>query len=910
MQISVTRYPWRGVLYVAVAMLAIALGQAQGQESQPAGAPAVQTSPQQPESSQDQAAPETQSQAAEPPAVEPAAESSASQGQAAEVPAAPAQAAEVQTQPVEASAPEPSAQVPASQAETPLPPASQPVEVPATQPVQPPVTPPAQTLPPQMQLQAQPVTPGQESPQGRLIQAVNIEGLQKVPETFVRARLRTKAGSTYDEAEVRSDLRRLIESNRFSGVDATYRVEPDGQVTVTFRVQEKPILSQVQFEGNSHVSTKDLLSTTGLAPGQAADIFTLRQAVDRIVQKYREDGYYYAKVSLDEEKLQTQGIALFHIAEGPRVKTRKIVFEGNASFPASRLSGTLETKTYIWIFRKGAYDPDVVARDETNIANFYRDQGYLDVRVSHRLEFAANREDLTLVFLIDEGKQYFIKELQFEGNTVLRDTDLLALMRLQAGSPLLQDYVKADIKAIKDAYGKLGYIYADISAVPAFLPEPNQVRLVFHIKEGPKIHVDEVVIRGNERTQDRVIRRQVTLLPGEIYDSTQQEKIKTRLTETQLFEDVEVSPAGGEDDVRNVLVRVSEANTTQFIIGAGITSNNGLLGNLTLENRNFDIGRWPRSSSDFFHGQAFRGAGQLMRIQLEPGTEMTRFRITFREPFLLEKPISLGTSVYIFQRNRKDYTEERAGGTLSLGKRIQSGFLKDWNIEGAGRWEYVTISDAHKWYTARDIRDVEGGSYLSTFKLSLLRDKTDSAWFPTTGDRFLTSVEQAGVFGGSYTFTKMEAGYNWYRTIRTDVFDRKTVWANRVQAGYGFGDVPVFERYYAGGIGSMRGFAYRGVSPRQGPHHQAIGGDFLLLGGSEVSFPLFGKDLRGVFFTDMGTVERDFTITGWRMSVGFGIDFVVRLFGPIPMSFNFGFPVVKESRDDTQIFSFSLGTAF
>jgi outer membrane protein insertion porin family len=752
-----------------------------------------------------------------------------------------------------------------------------------------------------------PGAPGQESPQGRIIKAVDIEGLISVPEAFVRARLRTRAGSTYDESEVRADLRRLIESNRFSAADATYRITEDGQVVVTFRVQEKAVLSQVQFEGNAHISTKDLLAATGLAPGSPADMFTLRQAIDRIQQQYRENGYYYVQVSLDEEKIQTEGIALFRIVEGPRVKTRKIEFEGNKSFPASRLIGTLETKTYIWIFRKGAYDPEVVARDETSLANFYRDQGFLDVRVSHRLEFAPNREDLTLVFLIDEGPQYFIKELVFEGNTVLPDAFLLAMMRLQVGSPLMQDFVKADVKTIREAYGSRGYIYAEINTASAFLPEPASVRLTFQIKEGPQIHVADVIIRGNELTQDRVIRRQVTLYPGDIYDSTKQEPIRTRLYETQLFEDVEVRDAGGEGDTRNVLVRVTEANTTNLIVGAGISSNSGLLGNITLENRNFDIGKPPHSAGEFFRGRAFKGAGQIFRLELEPGTELTRFRISFREPYLFEKPISLGTSAYIFQRDRDGYTEGRMGGTLSLGKRLESGLLKGWNIEGAGRWESVDISDVD-WDDAEDIREVKGTSYLSTAKVSLMRDRTDSAWFPTTGDRFLASVEQAGAFGGPYTFNRIQAGYNWYRTLRTDVFDRKTVWGTRVDGGYIFGDVPVFERFYAGGIGSLRGFAYRGVSPRQGIHDQPIGGKFLLLAGTEVSVPLFGKDVRGVLFTDMGTVEEDFTITSWRMSIGLGLRFVLRIFGPVPMSFDFGIPVAKKSGDDTEVFSFSLGT--
>ncbi len=774
--------------------------------------------------------------------------------------------------------------------------AQQPATQPATQPAAPDVPAP------------QPANPAdQESPQGRLIKAVTIEGLTAVPEAFVRARLRTRAGNTYDEAEVRADLRRLIEANRFNSADATYHVDPEGQVVVVFRVQEKSVLSQIQFEGNTHIATKDLLGATGLTAGSAADIFSLRQAVDKIQQTYREKGYYYAQVNLDEEKLQTQGIALFRVIEGPRVKTRRIEFEGNKSFPGSRLVGILETKTYIWIFRAGAYDPDVVTRDETNLVNFYRDQGFLDVRVSHRLEFAPNREDLTLVFLIDEGQQYFIKQLVFEGNTVLRDDELLGMMRLQVGSPLLQDYLKADLKAIRETYGSRGYIYAELNATPTFLPEVAQVRLTVKIKEGPMIHVADVIIRGNEMTQDRVVRRQVTLYPGQIYDSTKQEPMKNRLLETQLFEDVEVRDAGGEGDTRNVLVRVAEANTTQFIVGAGISSNNGLLGNITLENRNFDIGKPPENAGEFFRGRAYKGAGQTFRLELEPGTEMTRFRVSFREPYLLEKPVSLGTSAYVFKRNYTEYDLERMGGTLSLGKRLDSGLLKGWSVEGAGRWENVDLTGI-KWYTAKDIKEDRGNSYLSTAKLSLLKDRTDSAWFPTTGDRFLTAVEQADVFGGDWMFTKLTGDYSWYRTLRTDVFDRKTVWGNRVDAGYIFGDAPVFERFYGGGIGSLRGFAYRGVSPRQGIKDQAVGGDFLLMTGSEVSYPLFGKDLRGVFFTDMGTVERDLTISSWRVSVGFGVRFVLRIFGPVPMSFDFGIPVAKQGEDKTQVFSFSLGT--
>jgi len=744
--------------------------------------------------------------------------------------------------------------------------------------------------------------------EGLIVKDVRIVGLKVVPEAFVRARLRTRPGMAYSEAAVRADLRRLLETGKFAAVDAGYTIE-EGQVVVTFRIREKPLLKDIRFVGNKRISTKDLLAEVNLKPGDPIDLFLLRQAVENIQQLYRQSGYHYVRVTLDEQRLTKEGVAVFRIVEGPRVKIRKILFEGNRAFRASRLSRVIETKTYIPLLRTGIYDPEAISRDEVNIANFYRDNGYLDVRVSHRLEFAENREDLTVVFLIDEGPQYFIKEVQFEGNTVLSDSYLAGLMKLQSGSPLLQDVLKSDLRAIRDAYGQRGYIYAQVRASWIFLKEPARVRLVVHIEEGPRIRVGRIVIRGNERTQDRVIRRQLRLYPGEYYNSREQQRARVRLIETGLFEQVDITPVGQQDNVRDVLVRVKEAQTVQFLIGVGVTSNSGVLGNLMIENRNFDITRWPRSWGEFFRGQAFRGGGQLFRLQLEPGTELTRFRIVFREPYLFDKPISLGTSAYLFQRGRDAYAEERLGFTLSLGKRHTEGIFRNWGTEAAARWEWIDITDVD-WFDAEDIRESAGSNYLSTLRLSLVRDTTDSRWFPSVGSRFALSWEQAGVFGGDWTFSKVIAGYNWYKTLRVDVFDRKTIFATRARVGYIFGDAPVFERFYGGGIGSIRGFDFRGVTPRAGIRRDRVGGDFEVLTGAELSFPLFGKELRGVVFTDMGTVEEDFEFTTWRISAGFGIRVVVQFFGPVPLSFDFAWPLAKDDEDDTQVFSFTFGTVF
>ena len=187
---------------------------------------------------------------------------------------------------------------------------------------------------------------------------------------------------------------------------------------------------------------------------------------------------------------------------------------------------------------------------------------------------------------------------------------------------------------------------------------------------------------------------------------------------------------------------------------------------------------------------------------------------------------------------------------------------------------------------------------------------TDSRVFPTQGYRFSVSWEQAGLLGGDYDFGKPAISYAWYKTVKTDILDRKSVLAVRADTAYIVGDAPVFERYYAGGFGSLRGFSFRGISPRDGVKHNRVGGDFIFLTGGEYSFPLYGKMFRGVTFLDMGTVEKSLGITTWRAAVGLGLRVQVDFFGPVPIVFDFGFPIAVGDRDNTQIFNFAFGASF
>jgi outer membrane protein assembly factor BamA len=221
----------------------------------------------------------------------------------------------------------------------------------------------------------------------------------------------------------------------------------------------------------------------------------------------------------------------------------------------------------------------------------------------------------------------------------------------------------------------------------------------------------------------------------------------------------------------------------------------------------------------------------------------------------------------------------------------------------------VEISDL-RILASNQIRDVKGNSFVTSVKGTVVRDTTDSRLIPTEGYRVSVGWEQVGALGGDFDFGKPTVSAAWYKTVRTDVFDRKSVFATRIDMGYIVGDAPVFERYYGGGFGSIRGFDFHGVTPRAGIFEDRVGGKFILLTGAEYSVPIYAKNIRGVTFLDMGTVEEEFEVTSWRVAVGFGLRVHIDFFGPVPIVLDFGWPLAKDDDDDTRVFNFSFGASF
>lgn len=738
------------------------------------------------------------------------------------------------------------------------------------------------------------------------IESVEFRGLNRVTSSYCQDITGVRAGGAFDKAALDEAATRLLRTGRFQAASVKSEETPDG-MRVVFELKERPTIIAIKFKGNSKFRDGQLKEVVTQKIDEPADWFAVRDGRDAIVAKYKEAGFGDVQVSFDQAEVEKTSELLYAVTEGNKVVIRTIRFEGNANIEARKLKKELETKTAWWIFRTGAFDKDVAEADTARVQNLYRDKGYLDAKASYFTELAANGSDLTVVFTVEEGTRYSLESIEYRGQSALGEDELRGLTRSQVGAPVDRPQIENDAKAIQERYGSLGYIDARVRPVRVFSEAPGLARLAFEIDEGEQFRVGKVVVRGNTRTKDKVVRRVLNLYPpDDLFNLTEAKDAEKRLVETRIFSSAKVIPVGDQPGVRDAVMDVVESEKAgDFLFGIGVTSNSGLVGSIVLDMQNFDLFDTPRTWAEFFKLRSFFGGGQRLRIELQPGTDVNRFRIDFTEPYLFDKPLRYDLSLFYFERDRDGYNEARIGESSSIGKRFEKGILQGWSGELAFRAEHIEIDDVDL-FASNEIREDEGGNNIEGTKGSLVRDRTDSRFVPSRGDRFRISYEQVGLFGGDHHFGKLASSYNWYTTLLTDRQDRKYTLQLRAEGGLIVGSAPVFERYYAGGIGSIRGFEYRGVGERDGIDRNNVGGDYLLLLGTEYSYPLYEDNLRGHIFLDTGTAGSG----AYRAAIGTGVRFTLNFLGPLPLEFNLAFPFLKDSEDDEQVFSFAIGGIF
>ncbi len=740
--------------------------------------------------------------------------------------------------------------------------------------------------------------------ENKIIDSVQAQGNVYIGEEKMLSMVRSRAGQIFNAAQAQEDVSRIA---TITGVEfAYYSTELVGdKVKLIFVIKEKIVIRELTFTGNKKFDSNVLAEQLGFARGDYLDKFMAGAGAEKLTEYYRKKGYPFVKVSFDDSGID-RGRLHYIIDQGTLVKIKKVRFKGNASVKSRELKKTIKSKpkdfgVFQNYFKQTAVDDDLVKLQQA-----YDRRGYLDTKVNAQTDFSKNKKGAEVIFTIEEGKQYDVVGIELQGNKFLSDANLTSTFRLKVGKFYSDEKAEYDRDEILKAYRRLGFIDVRVKQSRQFVPD-NKIIARFDIEEDGRFRIGKVNISGNKTTQDKVIRRildESEFKPGEWYNAD----IAKGDGEGELEKDVKgsvyaetatITPVGEKAGQKDAEVRITEGKTGSIIFGAGVSSTDGLIGQMVFEQRNFDVKKWPKNWRKFFSEDAFKGAGQRLRIALEPGTEVSRYSISFTEPYLRDKPIAMTIAGSNWQRGMESYNETRQKGYLGFTRRMKQGKYRTL----AFRVENVGVEDLDD-DAPKEVRDVKGDNFLAGIRIGFGRDTTDNRFSPTKGKNYEFGYEQVA---GSHTFGILDGTYRWYKTLREDIARRKTVLETKLYAGTIIGNAPLFEKFYGGGLGSIRGFEYRGVSPRSGVDKDPVGSKWIVTASGEISVPLTKEALSGLLFVDTGMVETG----GIRASAGIGIQIMIpQWFGPVPMRFELATPFMKSGEDSTQMFSFSAGALF
>lgn len=740
--------------------------------------------------------------------------------------------------------------------------------------------------------------------ENRVIDSIQTQGNVFISEGKILSMARSRAGQKFNAAQTQDDVSRIA---TIKGVEfAYYSTELVGEkVKLIFVVKERGVIRQITFTGNKKFKIKTLTEQLGFAKGDYLDKFAASAGAEKLAEYYKKKGYPFVKVTFDDSGL-TQGKLHYIIEQGTLVKIKKVRFKDNASIKKRELNKVIRSKPREFVIFQNYFRQSALEDDMVKIQQAYDTRGYLDTKVNAETNFTKNKKGVGIIFTIEEGKQYDVAKIELTGNEFLSDANLTADFRLKEGQFYSNDKADADRDEILKQYRQIGFIDVQVKSSRQFVAD-DKVNARFEIEEGKRFKIGRVNISGNKTTQDKVIRRILDysdFKPDQWYNA----HIAKGSGEGDLEKDVKtgvyaetasITPVGETAGQKNAEVRITEGKTGSIMFGAGVSSTDGLVGQMVYEQRNFDVKKWPKNWRKFFSENAFKGAGQRLRIAMEPGTEVSRYSISFTEPYLKDKPIAMTISGSNWERGRESYNETRQKGYLGFTRRMKQGKYRTL----AFRFENTNVGSLDN-DAPKEIVDVKGDNLLAGIRIGFGRNTTDSRFTPTKGKSYEFGYEQVG---GDHTFGVIDGTYRWHKTLREDLARRKTVLETKLYAGATVGDAPPFEKFYGGGLGSIRGFEYRGVSPRSGADKDPVGSEWIATASGEVTVPLTKEVLSALFFVDTGMIETG----GIRASAGIGIQIMIpQWFGPVPIRFELAHPFMKDENDETQVFSFSVGALF
>ena len=774
---------------------------------------------------------------------------------------------------------------------------------------------------------------GEAPPEGVRIARVTISGNQRVEDEAIRVRLTAQPGSAFKESVVDADVRALYKLGFFDNVTASMS-QVDGQWVLNYDVHERPFVRQVRIEGNKKLEKEELEGMLRIRPNTILDPEKARAGIEEAKNAYEKKGYLDADIRYETTPVGENEVDVtFVIEEHEAIRIRDIVFEGNKEFSGSDLSKIMQTKER-WIFSfvtgAGNLDREVLNTDAERITAFYYENGFIDVRVDEP-KIERDKDGLTVTFKIDEGQRYHFGDIKVVGETLPEVEQEKLELHAQTGETFQPSKLREDINAISADYGDLGYAFVNVTPETDIDSATKAVNVNYRVTRGPEVYIDRIEISGNTKTRDKVIRRELELQEQQRFSGSKLRRSQERLRRLGFFEDVNITTRKAESEDRlDVIVDVREGNTGAFSAGAGISSGESFLFNVRL------------SENNLF------GRGQAVVLNADFGTIRRNISLSFTEPYFLDTPLTLGIDAFNWKLDFDEFTRGGTGGgirtlypfpalgldVVRLGPLGQFSLL-DTRIGLEYRLEDAEISNVSRGAAAA-IQAEAGSSLTSSIIPRIFRDTRNNLLDPTSGSFQDFSVEVAGLFGDSRFINAISRARWYFPFLNIRQLGAPIVFGTGWNLGYGVGyggqtELPLFERYFPGGINSIRGFQVRSLGPTNRVDSQSagsedncallppnqcgklfrldvVGGSQQLIFNNEIIFPIIASlGVKGVIFCDAGNAFRasdGIRFDQMRVSVGGGL----RWLSPIgPLRIEVGFPLNAQTGDQIQRLQFSFG---
>lgn len=739
---------------------------------------------------------------------------------------------------------------------------------------------------------------------------IKFVGTASVNEQVVRANIQVREGGDLDETMLDRDIRALYKTGLFEFIEIKREAVDDRTFNLVFEVTPKYRVFAVKYEGNKQVKTRRLEKEVKTSPNTSLDERQVKEDSEKLKEYYQKEGFNQVSVSyvINRDRSTGLGTVIFKIREGRKVKIREIRFVGNAHLKAKVLRKQMDTKKwwmFSWLTDTGRFKDDEFQDDLDKLRDFYRENGFLDVEIpEEKIVFSYPKKDsLVITIAVIEGRQYKIGEVTITGNK-LHSTALLkrvAALYAKPGAIFAPSKIDKATQRLEDYYGKDGYLDTRVHVIRRPNLKTNDIDLEFQVEESEKFNVESVQIEGNTKTKSVVIIRELILGPGDVFDTVRMKISKNRLENTRFFDDVDINPQDtnipGRRDMR---VTVKEGRTGTFTFGAGYS---------TLERATI-FAQVQQTNFDLFNRRSFyQGDGEKFSIKVSIGELSNEAVISFEEPYLFEKVLAFGFSLF---REQSDYVstyyqELMEGGNIDFRKHLFA------LIDGTITYQYETVNIYNVSPSASEIIAASSGLHdISSISFDLLRDTRDKIISPTSGNRIeFTTTLAGGPLGGTDSFYKFEfRGSQNFKVFEAQNQVLELVARSGVVDNYGgFKILPYYDAFYLGGPDTLRGFEYNEVSPRD-EFSEPIGGKTYGMFTAEYSVELVDP-IRAAAFYDIGFVNTpayDFNPGYYNDDFGVGLRLMV---AGSPLSLDYGIPLKGDhyNKQGGQ-FNFSFGTRF